>query len=308
MTAVPSGTSATPEVIVEPLTGSIGAELRGVDLRSPLTDSTIAGIRQALLQWRVVFLRDQHITSSQFVAFGRRFGELTPAHPLQGGLDDDHPEILVLDSRDYALGIGDRGNGTSYNNRWHTDVTFSPNPPLASILSAREIPPIGGDTLWADLVGAYESLSPAIRQLIDPLVAVHDASRTFDRFQAEGDDANRARVAALAPVRHPVVRVHPETGQRGLFVNPVFTSHIEGLSRLESESILRLLYEHIATPEHVVRWRWRTGDIAFWDNRATSHYAAADYNGPRIMHRITVTGDRPLGIADSTSVVSTAEG
>jgi alpha-ketoglutarate-dependent taurine dioxygenase len=297
MATLPIDVHATPDVSVEPLTGSIGAELHGLDLRSPLADTTIAGIRRALLRWRVVFLRDQHITPSELVAFGRRFGELTPAHPLQGGLDDDHPEILVLDSRDYALGIGDRGNGTSYNNRWHTDVTFSTNPPLASILAAKEIPPLGGDTLWADLVGAYESLSPAIRQLVDPLEAVHDASRTFDRFQDASGGDNRARVAALAPVRHPVVRVHPETGQLGLFVNPVFTSHIEGLSRLESEAVLRLLYEHIATPEHVVRWRWQAGDVAFWDNRATSHYAAADYNGARIMHRITITGDRPLGIA-----------
>ena len=137
-----------------------------------------------------------------------------------------------------------------------------------------------------------------MRQLVDPLVAVHDASRTFDRFQTDGDGDNRARVAALAPVRHPVVRVHPETEQRGLFVNPVFTSHIERLSRLESDAVLRLLYEHIATPEHVVRWRWRAGDVAFWDNRATCHYAAADYSGPRIMHRITVAGDPPFGLGD----------
>jgi taurine dioxygenase len=297
MTAQPADGPATSEVIVEPLTGSIGAELHGVDVRRPLADTAIADIRQALLRWRVVFLRDQHVSPGEFVAFGRCFGELTPAHPLQGGLDDDHPEILVLDSRDYALGIGDRGNGTSYNNRWHTDVTFSSNPPLASILAAKEIPPVGGDTLWADLVAAYESLSPPIRQLVDPLVAVHDASRTFDRFQDEAGSANRARLAALAPVRHPVVRVHPETDERGLFVNSVFTSHIEGLSRRESDAVLRLLYEHIATPEHVVRWRWRAGDIAFWDNRATSHYAAADYDGSRLMHRITLAGDRPFGVS-----------
>jgi alpha-ketoglutarate-dependent taurine dioxygenase len=297
MTARSADGRATAEFAVEPLTGSIGAVLHGLDLRRPLADSATAAVRRALLRWRVVFVRDQHITPSQFVVFGRSFGELTPAHPLQGGLDEEHPEILVLDSRDYALGIGDRGNGTSYNNRWHTDVTFSPRPPLASILAAKEIPAVGGDTLWADLVGAYGSLSPAIRQFVDPLVAVHDASRTFDRFQAEGDRGNQARVAALAPARHPVVRVHPETDERGLFVNPVFTSHIEGLSRLESESVLRLLYEHIATPEHVVRWRWRGGDVAFWDNRATAHYAAADYDGQRIMHRITVAGDCPFGIA-----------
>lgn len=279
---------------VEPLTGSIGAVLDGPDLRQPLDDATTDAIRRALLRWRVVFLRDQHITPTQQVAFGRRFGELTAAHPLQGGLDDDHPEVLVLDSRDYSLGIGDRGNGTSYNNRWHTDVTFSTRPPLASILAAKQIPDVGGDTLWADLVGAYASLSPAVRQLVDPLVAVHDAGRTFDRFRDDSDGG--ARVAAMPPVRHPVVREHPETRERGLFVNPVFTSHIEGLSRLESEAILDMLYAHIATPEHVVRWRWRAGDLAFWDNRSTSHYAAADYGGARLMHRITVAGDQPYGI------------
>ncbi len=279
-------------VVVEPLTGTIGAVLHGVDLTVPLDDATTAQVRAALLRWRVVFLRDQHITPTQQVAFGRTFGELTPAHPLQGGLDDDHPEVLVLDSRDYRLGIGDRGEGTSYNNRWHTDVTFSARPPLASILVAKEIPERGGDTLWADLVAAYGTLSPGIRALVDPLVAVHDAARTFDRFQ---DAGNRDRVAALTPVRHPVVRVHPETGERGLFVNPVFTSHIEGLSRLESERILGLLYDHATAPERVVRWRWRVGDVAVWDNRATCHYAAADYDGPRVMHRTTVAGDVPVG-------------
>ena len=278
---------------VEPLTGSIGAILHGVDLAAGPDDATIAATRAALLRWRVVFLRDQDITPTQQVAFGRRFGELTPAHPLQGGLDEEHPEVLVLDSRDYRLGIGDRGEATSYNNRWHTDVTFSARPPMASILSAKEIPERGGDTLWADLVAAYASLSPGFRQLVDPLVAVHDAARTFDRLRAEGGGGER--VATMAPVCHPVVRVHPETGERGLFVNPVFTSHVEGLSRLESERLLGLLYDHSTSPEHVVRWRWRAGDLAMWDNRSTSHYAAADYTGARVMHRITVAGDRPVG-------------
>ncbi|MET0461074.1 MAG: TauD/TfdA family dioxygenase [Ilumatobacteraceae bacterium] len=280
-------------ITIEPLTGSIGAVLHGVDLRRPLGDGTTNAVREALLRWRVVFLRDQDITPTQQVAFGRGLGELTPAHPLQGGLDADHPEVLVLDSRDYALGIGDRGNGTSYNNRWHTDVTFSARPPLASILAAKEIPTVGGDTLWADLVAAYRTLSAPVRRLVDPLVAVHDAARTFDRFRSEG---GADRVATMAPARHPVVRVHPETGERGLFVNPVFTSHIEGLSRLESDSILEMLYAHLAAPEHVVRWRWQAGDVALWDNRATAHYAAADYDGTRLMHRITVAGDVPYGI------------
>ena len=282
----------TGSCVVEPLTGSIGAVVHGVDLTAPLDPTVVADVRAALLQWRVLFLRDQHITPSQQVAFGRTFGELTPAHPLQGGLDDDHPEVLVLDSQDYRLGIGDRAAGTSYNNRWHTDVTFSARPPLASILAAKTIPERGGDTLWADLVAAYRTLAPGVRALVDPLVAVHDATRTFDRFQ---DAGNRDRVAAMEPVRHPVVRIHPETGERGLFVNPVFTSHIEGLSRLESERILELLYDHTTTPERVVRWRWRAGDVAVWDNRATSHYAAADYDGPRVMHRVTVAGDAPVG-------------
>jgi taurine dioxygenase len=282
----------TRQVTIEPLTGSIGAVVHGVDLTAPLPEAVVADVRTALLCWRVVFLRDQQVTPGQHVAFGRAFGELTPAHPLQGGLDADHPEVLVLDSRAYRLGVGDRGTGTSYNNRWHTDVTFSAQPPMASILAAKVIPERGGDTLWADLVDAYRALSPGLRDLVDPLVAVHEAARTFDRFQDEGE---RDRVAALPPVRHPVVRVHPETGERGLFVNPVFTSHIEGLSRLESEHILALLYAHITAPERVVRWRWRAGDVAMWDNRATSHYAAADYDGPRLMHRITVAGDRPFG-------------
>lgn len=290
-------TTLTPASLqVEALTGTLGAVVHGVDLCAGVGPDEVGSIRQALLRYRVVFFRDQPVTPTQLVAFGRAFGELTPAHPLVGGLDDDHPEILVLDSTDYPLGVGSRGEGTSYNNRWHTDVTFSERPPLGSILAAKRIPARGGDTLWADLVDAYATLSPALRELLLPLRAVHDAGATFERFRADDPTGEQvARLARLEPVEHPVVRRHPETGELGLFVNPTFTRRILGLHESESRALLDLLYAHAVEPERTVRWRWREGDVAFWDNRTTAHYAAADYTEPRLMHRITLTGDRPSG-------------
>lgn len=284
---------------IEPLTGTLGAVIHGVDLAGELSPDEITAIRSTLLGFRVVFFREQQLSPTRLVAFGRRFGELTPAHPLLGGLDADHPEILVLDSGDYPLGVGSRGNGTSYNNRWHTDVTFSQRPPTGTILAAQMIPARGGDTLWADLVDAYETLSDPIRTMIDTMTAVHDASGTFNRFREDDPTGEQqTKLTRLAPVEHPVVRVHPETGERGLFVNETFTQRIVGLSPPESDAILRLLYTHTIEPERVVRWRWRHGDVAFWDNRATAHYAAADYgDSRRIMHRITIAGDAPVGIA-----------
>lgn len=284
--------TATAHLTVTPLTGTLGARIEGVDLSRPIGDALAAEIREALLRYRVVFFRDQEISPSDQVRFSRTFGELTPAHPLVGGLDDDHPEVLVLDSANYPLGVGDRGKGTSYNNRWHTDVTFSATPPLASILTARKIPARGGDTLWSDLVNAYETLSAPVRTMLDGLVAVHHTGNTFSAFR---DGAGSDKLSQLEPVRHPVVRVHPETGEKLLFVNPTFTSHIEGLGELESKALLEFLYEHSIAPERVVRWQWRDGDVAVWDNRSTAHYAAADYTEHRVMHRVTVRGDRPYG-------------
>ena len=289
-------TTVTERLIVTPLTGTLGAQIAGVDLREELDAQTVVQIREALVRHRVVFFRDQDITPTDQVRFARAFGDLTAAHPLVGGLDADHPEVLVLDSTNYPLGVGDRGNGTSYNNSWHTDVTFSETPPLAAVLAARIIPPRGGDTLWADLVNAYETLSAPVRAMLDGLVAVHHTGNTFSAFR---DGAGSDKLAQLEPVRHPVVRVHPETGEKMLFVNPTFTSHIEGLSSGESKAILSFLYEHTIVPERVVRWHWREGDVAFWDNRSTVHYAAADYTGHRVMHRVTVRGDRPQGTSGS---------
>jgi alpha-ketoglutarate-dependent taurine dioxygenase len=285
---------------VEPLTGTLGAIIHGIDLTRTLSPDDVAAVRSALLGFRVVFFRDQDITPTQQVAFARHLGTLTPAHPLVGGLDPEHPEVLQLDSADYPLGVGSRGKGTSYNNRWHTDVTFSATPPAFAVLAGRIIPQRGGDTLWADLVDAYETLSPPIQRLLDDLVAVHDAGATFNRFRNEDPSgAQRAKLAQLDPVRHPVVRVHPETGERGLFVNDTFTSAIEGLTSAESDALLQMLFAHMVAPERVVRWHWRAGDVAVWDNRATAHYAAADYIERRVMHRVTVAGDRPLGVNGS---------
>ena len=293
---VPSGWS------VEPLTGSIGAVLHGADLTRDLTDEHVEAVRTALLAFRVVFFRDQEVSPTQQVAVARRFGPLTPAHPLLGGLDDEHPEVLVLDSSNYPLGVGSRGRGTSYNDRWHTDVTFSECPPMGTILAAKMLPERGGDTLWADLIGAYETLSAPIRELLDGLVAVHDASATFARFRNDDPTGEQnQRLAALQPVRHPVVRVHPETGERGLFVNDTFTASIEGLLPTESDALLQMLYRHSTEPERVVRWRWREGDIAFWDNRSTAHYATSDYTDRRVMHRVTIAGERPTGIDSRAS-------
>ncbi len=262
-----------------------------------LSEAEVAAVRTALVGYRVIFFRGQEISPTHLVAFARRFGSLTPAHPLLGGLDDDHPEVLVLDSSDYPLGVGSRGNSTSYNDRWHTDVTFSERPPTATVLVAKQLPARGGDTLWCDLIGAYETLSDPIRGLLDQLVAIHDASATFSRFREDdpSGDQNK-RLASLKSVRHPVVRVHPETGERGLFVNDTFTREIEGLQPNESQALLTMLNQHAVQPERVVRWRWQPGDVAFWDNRSTAHYATADYTDRRVMHRVTIAGDRPEGV------------
>lgn len=185
-------------ITVEPLTGTLGAIIHGADLTRPQTEQEVADVRTALLGHRVIFFRDQHITPSQQVEFARNLGELTPAHPLVGGLDHEHPEVLELDSADYPLGVGSRGKGTSYNNRWHTDVTFSATPPAMAVLAGKVIPARGGDTLWADLVDAYDTLSEPVKALLDGLVAIHDASATFNRFRAEDPSGEQRAKLSLS--------------------------------------------------------------------------------------------------------------
>jgi alpha-ketoglutarate-dependent taurine dioxygenase len=289
---------ATTALEVQPIAGHIGAEIHGVDVRS-LTDGDVAAIRAALLRWKVVFFHDQTITPAEQVAFGRRFGVVTPAHPTLPPAFPDQPEILLLDyetDRDH----GDDGDPFRIEHRWHTDVSYLAAPPMGSILHAIDVPPYGGDTQFTNLAIAYQQLSAPIRDLVEGLQAVHHNVLPIDRGEYPSDLANAFRASDLRAV-HPVVRVHPETGEKVLFVNPNFTSHIVGLSRRESAHVLTLLYEQIANQTFTCRFRWRRGSIAFWDNRATAHLIPTDLptGWPRVLHRITIAGEPPTRRASS---------
>jgi taurine dioxygenase len=287
--AAPTAAHAPDRLEIDRLGPGFGAEVRGVDLATA-DDPTVAAVRQALTDHKVLFFADQRLDPDSQIALGNRMGRLTASHPVVPGLDEAHAEIYALDSAD---------NG--FADVWHTDVTFVRRPPLGSILRAVTLPPHGGDTNWADLELAFASLSEPVQRLAEQLTAVHDGTREFgyylaQRRQGEGSlwEGERFR---LEPVEHPVVRVHPETGRRSLFVNPGFVSHIAGVSDAESRHLLDLFYAHITKPEHVVRHRWRVGDVAMWDNRATVHYANRDYGtARRVMHRITLRGDEPAGV------------
>ena len=285
----------TESVQVKPIAGKIGAEIHGVDLKKPVSDAAVQEIRQALLKWKVVFFRNQNVSHAEQVSFTARFGEVTYAHPLEDEPNQAHPEILAIDRRRYERKDGRR---YTYESRWHTDVTAVVNPPAASILRAVTVPEIGGDTTWTNLVAAYEGLSEPLRKLADELKAEHRFNAR-QRFK-ENDNPYVRRVAANPQVSiHPVVRVHPETGERALFVSPGFTSHLIGLSQRESDKLLELFFEQIARPAYTVRFRWNPGDIAFWDNRATAHLGPQDlddYDVERVLYRTTIVGDVPVGV------------
>ena len=291
----------TTQVTVKPIAGVIGAEIGGVDLSEPLTTEEVNAIRTALLKWKVIFFRDQYIGPDQQIAFGRRFGQVTKAHPTLPPLDG-YPEVLELSSEAYQL---EDEPMHSYENLWHTDVTFVHNPPLGSILRAVTVPEHGGDTGWSNLVAAYESLSDPLRRLADGLVAVHRNELHLELGAHKAGPLRDKFTSSAYTTAHPVVRVHPETGERALFVNPQFTSHIVGLRNRESRRLLELFYEAISDPRNTVRFRWEPGSIAFWDNRSTAHLAAFDHLGiqTRVHHRITLAGDVPNGPEGQVSEV-----
>ena len=268
---------------VHPLAGALGAQVSGADL-ADLDDATFAEIHAAWLAHEVLFFRDQDLTPDQHKAFGRRFGTLQ-VHPfLHSRADEGHPEIVVLES-DEARPVVAAG--------WHTDVTFAEQPPKASILRGVEVPAWGGDTMWASCRAAYDALSSKMQRLLSELTAIHDTSKTFSRSaypSKSHPDADKIPTA-----EHPVVRTHPETGKKALFVNPAFTLRIRGLRPGESHALLHFLYEHITTPEFTCRFHWEKNSLAIWDNRCTQHRVVADnLKAKRRMERVTVDGDRPV--------------
>ena len=273
---------------IRPIAGALGAEIAGVDLSQELSDATVAEIRRAWLEHLVVFVRDQKLPPARFLAFARRFGEPIE-YPFVKGLEE-FPEIIPVLKLEHEK--------INFGGIWHSDTTYLDIPPMASMLVAREVPPAGGDTEFANMYLAYETLSSGMRRLLDGLVAVNssaaaDVSRTReDRLK----DSARADAKKEYTATHPVVRVHPETGRRALYVNVAHTVRFDGMTDDESAPILRFLYAHQTRPELTCRFRWRPGSLAFWDNRCAQHNAINDYQGQkRLLHRITLAGDKPTG-------------
>jgi alpha-ketoglutarate-dependent taurine dioxygenase len=283
----------TSTLSITPLGAAFAARVEGVRLAD--AEAVAADLRRALATHKVLVFPGQDLTPDELVGAGRLFGTLTPAHPVLPPLDADHPEVLEIDATRSRL--DERYRDEWENDTWHTDVSFMPDPPLGSLLHGVVIPPAGGDTAFADLQGAYDALSDPLRRLVDELEATHDGRAEFARFlhdRPEGGRWSGGRFTVLEPVNHPVVRVHPETGRRGLFVNPTFTTRLVGIPKAESDALLALLYERSTTPELTYRHRWSPGDVVAWDNRATLHVGVRDFgDAHRVLHRVTIAGDRP---------------
>jgi alpha-ketoglutarate-dependent taurine dioxygenase len=266
---------------ITPLTPTIGAEIRGLDCSEPLDAETLGAVRTAWLEHLVLFFPDQHLTPDTQAAFASQFGAITEGHPVEPSLDAN-PNVLPIDS------VKDR------TNFWHTDVTFMSKPPTGAFLYAVTIPDSGGDTMWANTRAAYDALAEPLQRMCDDLTAVHfDPYYAQEIAQGAGKQWEGRAVERLWPVEHPVVRVHPETGRKNLFVNPQFTVGLKGFDGPQASALLRLLYEHMTEFRFVVRYRWKPGSLAFWDNRTTMHYGIYDYGDDRrVMHRVTLAGER----------------
>ncbi|KFU76991.1 taurine dioxygenase [Amycolatopsis lurida] len=280
---LPEGVEERPYELfaLRPLGRVIGAEIAGVDLARPLTPALHAELNRALLEWKVLFFRDQDITSEHQRAFAANWGELETNPFIPQGETADTTRF----TRSASM--------PAFENIWHVDVTFRPEPALGSVLRLIEVPPVGGDTMWADMAAAYDNLPEDVRERIDGSTAVHDFIPGFDRFS--DPELLLRHQDTFPPVEHPVVRTHPETGRRTLFVNQAFTTHIVGMDRDESDKLLRYLFSRAHVPEFQVRFGWRPGSVAFWDNRATQHYAVNDYHPhARVAERVAIVGDRPF--------------
>lgn len=260
------------------LTNALGAEVSGIDLSRPLDAETAETVRELFHEHQVLFFRDQNIDDEAQRDFAAHFGPLQHFAFLPP-VAEELPEV-------HAIDIDLSKPKTSNADMWHSDATFLAEPPLGSLLRAVVLPETGGDTLWASMYAAYEGLSSRVQRLIDDMTAVHDSSNSKSH-------ANKAANSGFEPVTHPVVRTHPATGRKALFVNSTFTTRLEGLTDRENATLLPMLTDHVRSPDFQVRFHWEPGSIALWDNRCTQHYAVADYAGRRRMHRVVIDGDAP---------------
>ncbi len=275
-----------PDIEVRRVAGALGAEIHGIDLGRDLCVSVAARVREIFLDHQVVFFRDQDLTPAQFLRFAEAMGQPVE-YPFVKGLEG-YPLVIEVKKLEHER--------TNFGGIWHSDTTYLAQPPMASMLLAREVPPFGGDTLFANMYTAYEALSEGLRELLQPLRAISssakaDVSKTReDRIASDGRaDAGRHYLAT-----HPVVRTHPETGRRALFVNVAHTVRFEGMTEEESAPLLQFLHQHQVRPEFTCRFAWQPGSLAFWDNRCVQHNPVNDYHGwRRVMHRITLAGDTP---------------
>jgi len=264
---------------IRPLTPALGAEVFGIDLSAQLSQAKIEAIRRALVAHQVIFFRDQHMSFEQHIALGKRFGSLH-VHPLAQANHPDHPELLRIHA--------DENSSRAAGEDWHTDVSCEEEPPMGSMLYLTEVPPSGGDTMFASMYAAYDALSRPMQHFLEGLTAVHDGAKVWTKY---GMTPSRP----FARNEHPIVAVHPETGRKLLFVNKVFTTHVPALSAKESDALLEMLYRHIENPRFMCRFRWQPNSVAFWDNRCTQHQAIFDYfPARRSGFRATINGTRPL--------------
>ncbi|MCE7798010.1 TauD/TfdA family dioxygenase [Sphingobium sufflavum] len=263
---------------VRPMTKRIGAEIFGVDLSQPLGNQAYSEIHTALMQHQVIFFRDQALTHDAHKAFARSFGDLA-IHSGVKGLDD-HPEVVAIHADENSKFVA--------GEKWHSDLSCDPEPPMGSILHMHTLPDHGGDTLFASMYAAYDALSPAMKRFLEPLTAVHDGNHVYKAIFPDSTKTYPCN-------SHPVVRTHPVTGRKLLFVNSSYTTRVNELSKEESQAILAFLFQHVQNPNFHVRFRWQRDSLAFWDNRCTQHFAVWDYfPDVRSGYRVTVAGDKPF--------------
>ena len=278
---------AYQNIQVERRSPRLGAFIEGVDLTGPLEDETVAEIRAALLEFGVIFFRNQPVTGEQHLALAASFGEIEEPHPVFDN-DKNDARLTIIESK---------GRAHDSEHYWHTDVTYQEAPSMGSILAAKKIPDSGGDTLFASMYAAYDHLSSPLQKMCEELTAQHSFERgwaTTYRMFEDGEDRLHDLRKVFPLMTHPVLRTHPETGRTSLYVNEYYTSRINDMSEAESEALLKLLHHQAQLPDFQVRHTWQTNDIAFWDNRCTQHYASNDYGAAhRLMNRVTLVGDKP---------------